>query len=149
LKYYYRVRNQIFLSRFECFHLGQKNYDSYIDIVWFLKRLEYWLKNTKQAVLKRKIKDTIKYLTGDYIVSKYIGSQETKLDKNGASIGAHGVSIYFPVSSRDHKDNALLRLPFSYQSKFKLNFIRKSWDEMVRKTWQYIEIDLQLYYPKL
>lgn len=140
------VAESIKKSRLTCLHLGQFTYDSYIDITFFLKNLLSHLGDDKISI---KIKSAIDLLENKYIIQKHIGPDERKVSENGKSIGAHGVSIYFPDSEDDHYKNNQRGIPFTPGKGHELSFLKKNWNEMVRMVWSYNNLNPQIEDPRL
>jgi hypothetical protein len=133
LKSWPTIKDFVAEARLRCYHFGEKSYDSYIDAAWFFKSLAAQLKRQPghRHIYNRAFK-LVKFLTEDYILAKYIGT-DRRIGKNPQTIGGHGVSIYMPYGKKDERDNDTRRFPFRKDSPFKVKFVNNTWNKLVAK----------------
>ena len=100
------LKYQIRHSRGECSHFGERSYSSFIDIVWFLKRICHNISELDNySELRQEIKDLIRYIEEEYIVEAFIGENKIPKPEQLRSLGGHGVAIYFPETMEDHLED--------------------------------------------
>ena len=124
-------------TRRQCSHFGENSFrSSFIDVVWFLNRLNVNLaKKRLNKGLRRKIKSIQGKLERDYIIEEYIGDRKKPKPKQQRSMGGHGVAIYFPSSERDHLDDESRGKFFNRKEKAFVNTFSENnhWNKMIFK----------------
>jgi hypothetical protein len=132
---YERLDEVIRKTRLQCSHFGENSYrSSFIDIVWFLKKLNKNLAEKRlNRGLRRKIKSIRFALQKQYIIEEYIGERKKPKPEQDKSIGGHGVAIYFPSSEQDHLNDEDRGRYFNRNEKDYVNTFSKKnyWNNMI------------------
>ncbi len=142
-KNYEKLHPVILESRRKCSHFGESAYrSSFIDIVWFMKKLEEGLADANLYVgLQKRINRLITFIMKEYIIRKYIGERKKPRASQDRSMGGHGVAFYFPSSARDHTDDAERGKYFDKKEKDYVNTFSKKneWNEVIFKFMKKVE----------
>jgi len=103
-------------ARIQCRHFGEGSYKySFIDLIWFLKRLQAVLESDDKYFgheLIKEIEFVSRELESKFIIENWVGSKRTPRVIDKRSFGGHGLGIYFPESKEAHKENESLGLFF-------------------------------------
>ncbi|HEU5164104.1 MAG TPA: clostripain-related cysteine peptidase [Chitinophagaceae bacterium] len=130
--------NIIRKARIQCRHFGEGSYRySFIDLIWFLKKLDAVLEDNdkyKGDELIKEIKNVSRELELKFIIENWVGSKRTPRIIDKRSFGGHGLGIYFPESKEAHKENESLGLFFvSDNANTSLFSGDNKWNELITR----------------
>jgi hypothetical protein len=129
-------------ARDKCLSFGEGTFQSYIDLVWFLKNMQWQFDNanTGDQKLIQETQELIDFISppegkAGYIIEKRIGREKREGNINNRSLGGNGVSIYFPKSRSEHQKNGVLGEYFDVKNKNANDFVKEyTWDDMVKQS---------------
>ncbi|ATL46416.1 hypothetical protein COR50_04070 [Chitinophaga caeni] len=126
-------------ARYKCKHFGWKYFNSYIDINWWLTNFYEHL--PKKDPMIKKSQRLIERVNPGYVLAAFNGEKRKPIPSLERSYGANGLSIYFPISERDHADNQeFVRLFFNQERAEAYDFVLDTmWDDFVFKYLDYAD----------